>query len=367
MGKKRGNGEGSIFKNRQGRWIGKITLGYDAEGRQLRKEVSRKRRHEVVEELERLKQLSGLPSQNWTVAGWLEDYINKKQVRSKTQAHYLWMIKHIVPHLGHLRLREVSALQIRSFYDALAKKELSDSTYKHIHTFLSAAFTTALRLDIIDKNIMHCVDPPKGRAAKRATAWTKNESRGFLRHAQDHRLYALFYILLTTGIRSGEALALTWDDVQATSISINKTLTWLANGYSFGPPKTEAGRRVVHLSADQVEVLEQQRQRQLIEASIRANYRNQHKLIFAALNGKPLRYRNVQRGFDGLCARAGVPRLNLHNLRHTYISLARQANIQVEVVASLVGHSDTRLTLNIYRHLDEQERAKAALGKQLFS
>jgi integrase len=215
-----------------------------------------------------------------TLAGFLDDWLDgvEPTIRAATYHSYERNLKlHVRPRLGSVQLRRVDAGMLNAVYAALladGKRShggggLSPRTVRYIHTILHRAFRDAVRWGRLARNPADAADPPRASASARPamTTWTAGELRAFLDHIQDHRLYAAFVLLATTGMRRGECLGLRWPDVDlvAARLSIVQTVICVHHEIRIGSPKTAKGRWTVALDPGTVAVLRAHRKRQLAE------------------------------------------------------------------------------------------------------
>lgn len=360
---RRGRGEGSIFRRKDGRWAGFVTLGRRPDGRQVKRWVYGRTRQEVAEKLARL-----LP-QAWTgtipdagrlklgdwLFHWIEERTTRKGLRPTTVRNYRVYLGHLDPIL-HTPLSRLTALQLRALFQGLA--HLSPSHRRHIHQFLRAALRDAVRADLIPSNPMDAVDPPEGGPVRPAKAWSPEEVARFLEVSRDHRLFPLFALMLATGLRIGEALALRWEDWEGERLWVRHTLR---RDGTLGPPKTANSHGYLYLDADTQALLAEWQARLEEEKAQAGEHWEEYGLVFPSRRGTPLQYRNVMRTFHDLQAKAGVSPLNLHGLRHTYTSLALRAGLPPKVVAARLRHKDVKLTLQVYQQLMDEDLKDAAL------
>lgn len=360
--RRRGRGEGSIFRRKDGRWAGFVTIGYTPDGRQVKRWVYGRTRHEVAEKLARLlpkawtgtvPDPSGLKLGDWLLH-WVEERALRKGLRPTTIRNYRVYLGHLEP-LLRIPLNRLTALQLRAFFAELS--HFSPSHRRHIYQFLRAALKDAVRTDLIPSNPMDAVDPPEGGAVRPAKAWSPEEAARFLEASKEHRLYPLFFLMLSTGLRIGEALALRWEDWDGDRLFIRHTLR---RDGTLGPPKTPGSVGYLYLDAITSAVLEEWKMRLDAERQS-ADEWEEHGLMFPSRRGTPLEYRNVLRAFTELQRKAGVTRINLHGLRHTYTSLALRAGLPPKVVAARLRHKDVKLTLQVYQQLMDEDLKAAAV------
>lgn len=368
---RRGKGEGSIFKMPDGSWRAFITLGYDTNGKQVKRWVYGSTRRAVSEKLNRVAAKSGsrlvTRPERVTVSEWLDKYValRSEEVRPRTLEMYRRYTARINSTLGSVHLQRLTALMVHEFYAELAEQGYSPSTRQHIHHFFKSATRQALKLELIERSPFEVIDAPKGGRVVTPQVWSADEIRTFLDAARYERLYGAFYLMLTVGCRVGETMALRWDDLDGDRLHIRRTVTFEGHKPVFGPPKTARGDRILFLSDDVLSVLAERREIQTMERDVATTWHDED-LIFSSSVGTVIDTHNVRRTFKRLTQAAKVPQVRVHDMRHTYITLARDAGLDAEVVAHRVGQ-DVRVTMQIYSKVTEARKRKAAktLGELL--
>jgi len=342
-----------------------VTVGYDARGRQKRKTIYAKTKAEAERKLLELlvKYGAGQAADpgRVTLAEHLERWHAYKEARVKptTLAGYTNLVKnHIVPEIGQVRLAKLSAYHIEQLYQTMLARGLSAQMVNLAHVVLNNALGLAVRWGTLDRNPAAAVDPPRPTPTEPAY-WTPEQAVAFLEVARGHRLYALFYLALVTGMRRGELLGLQWPDVDLERgvLQIRRNLTVAAGRVVLTTPKSSRSRRGLYLSREAVAVLREHKRLQAEEWE-RAGSLWRHDCppwVFASTVGTYTMPRNLYRSFKSLISNAGVPEIRFHDLRHTYVSLERARGTQIEVISSRVGHSRVSFTLQAYRHLYEAE------------
>jgi integrase len=283
---------------------------------------------------------------------------------------------HVAKHpLGDLGLQKVDAAALNRFYaDLLAgrtsRRPLAPRSVAYIHVILHRAFRDAVRWDRLVRNPCDSADPPKPGRSHRSTmrTWSAEEVATFLGKTADHRLSAAWWVLATTGMRRGELLGLSWDslDLDASLASIRRTLvTTRARrkgepGMAWSEPKTDKGWRTVALDAATVAALRAHRARQLEERlQLGAEYDDQG-LVFCTVFGTPIHPKTLSWYFDQAVKRAELPRIRLHDLRHSHATLALKAGVHPRVVQERLGHANVGVTLDTYSHVSMPMQAEAA-------
>jgi integrase len=241
--------------------------------------------------------------------------------------------------------------------DADAKAPgLDPRTVSYVHTILHRAFKDAVRWGRLARNPADAADPPRGRHKTDGVhAWDAETLRAFLdsSRAESDRLYALWVILATTGMRRGEALGVRWADVDldAGRARVIRTITQTRSDVVIGEPKTSRGRRAIALDDATVGVLREHRRRMLEERLLVGPDFDDHGLVFHLPDGQCLRPDAVSGAFLRRVNRYRLPRLTLQGLRHTWATLALERGIHPRVVQERLGHSTIAITLGVYSHV----------------
>jgi integrase len=366
MGKRRGHGEGSIFKRKDGRWAAAISL---PSGR--RKYLYAKTRQEVARKLtQALRAVQDgipLPPERQSLGSYLREWLESvgPSLRPRTWERYEQYVRlHIVPHLGRIALARLTPAHLQRLYAQKLEAGLSPTTVAHLHAVLHRALAQAERWGLVARNVAALVTPPRP-ARREMKALSPEEARRFLEAAQGERLHAFYVLALTTGMRLGELLALRWRDVDLERgvLQVRATLQRTRDGYTFAEPKTERSRRQVVLSPLAAEALRAHRLRLLEERLRLGEAWEDHDLVFPNEVGRPLDPANVtHRSFQRILRRAGLPHIRFHDLRHTTATLLLGQGVHPKVVADMLGHSTISITLDLYSHSTPALHRQAALA-----
>lgn len=186
------------------------------------------------------------------------------------------------------------------------------------------------------------------------------EAQRFASVAAQNRLATLFAVLIATGARRGEALALTWRDIDLNggSIIIDKSATWVHGVRAVESTKTNRVR-VIDVDPETVAALRSHRAQQAQERLESPQWVD-NDLVFCRPDGSPLPPDFAYRQFQRLIKEAGVPQIRLHDLRHTHATWLLEAGEQLHVVADRLGHADSSTTSNIYAHVTDRQRRQGA-------
>lgn len=370
---RRGHGEGSIYQRSDGRWVARLTL----EGGR-RKEMYARNKTEARSQLRKamLELAQGLlvtgPGQTLAqyLGSWLNDMI-KVRVRPHTFESYSRVVRgHLVPALGKTPLAKLSAQQLQAYYALKLEEGKAPGSVHGHHVVLHGALKKAMRLGLVARNVADLVDPPQPRPQE-MRPFSPEEARHFLDCARDDRLYALYCLAITAGMRQAEMLGLHWDDVdfEQGEVRVRRQLNWSSGkGFSFVEPKTAKGRRSVALPAFALEALRLHRRAQLAERLRAGPGWEEMGLVFPNESGRPLDRNNlVKRSFFPLLAKSRLPKIRFHDLRHTAATLLLCQGENPKVVQERLGHASVELTLNTYSHvLPNIQRAAAAKLDALF-
>jgi integrase len=241
-------------------------------------------------------------------------------------------------------------------------RPLSPKTVRNTHIVLRKALADAARLGLVVRNAASAARPPVP-SKREHTTWAAEELARFLGSIEGERLAAAFVLLATTGMRRGEALGLRWSDVdlKAGRLSIVQTVTTVNDKIVITPPKTAKSRRSVSLDPETVSELREHRRRQNGER-VKAGelWAGEGDLVFTDEIGQPVHPSALSRLFASFVRRAGLPVIRLHDLRHTYATVALGAGVHPKIVSERLGHATTAVTLDLYSHVTPTIDAEAA-------
>src|SRR5215211_5624487 len=355
MAKRRGNNEGSIYRRKDGYWVGQYGV-QSAEGTKTRY-IYGKRREDVREKLTKaIADRDGgfvFDDKNMDVEEymkrWLDDSV-KGTVRASTYASYEGQVRrYIIPAIGCIKLGQLTPAHVQHLYREMQDLGLSARTVRYTHAVLRRALKQAKRWGMVDRNVAEDVDPPRLKRDE-IQPLDREQTRRLLGAAEGDRLHAFYVVAVTAGMRPGEMLALRWSDVdlEVGTLRINRVFS----SREFTTPKTPRSRRKIELSNTARSALRAHHKRQLEEQMKKAGLWKDHGLVFPSAVGTPLSHRNVVRSFKALLKRAGLPgSTRLYDLRHTCATLLLNSNVHPKYVQELLGHASIALTLDTYSHV----------------
>ena len=278
------------------------------------------------------------------------------------------MIKTYVPkHLLRRKLQDLSPSDLQELFNDMSQRGLSPTTVRGLRAVLRRALNRAMKLELIERNVATLVDLPKPvRIETRVLA--PQEVRRFLEAAESDRFKALWYVLVTTGLRPGEALGLKWEDWDGNKLRVRRALVRVpGQGWSLRDTKTRRSR-VVALPEMTIRALEDHRTRQKRERLQLGSSYVDRGIVFARHTGEPLEANNLKkRYFKPLLEAAGLPDMRLYDLRHTAATLRLVNGEHPQIVQEMLGHASIKLTIDTYSHVlpGMQEESAARLNELL--
>lgn len=303
---------------------------------------------------------------------WLTDCV-KPNLSARTCELYSYMCdKHIAPAIGDIALSTLKPQDLQHLYAQKLAGGLSARTVQLIHITLHKALKNAVKTGLLIRNVAEVVDAPKvGR--REMKTMTEADVHLFLDYARDTEYYALFFTLLFTGMRRGEALALQWQNVDLLlcQLSVTSSLQQLHKvapdlRLTFKPPKTQKSRRLIALSPSTCIVLrEHLAARKQFLKSLDPKFDpekdfKQTELVFCRYDGSPLRPDSVTHAWLKLARKCGLPDIHTHTARHSHASLLLKQGVHPKVVSERLGHAGVGITLDLYSHVAPGMQAAAA-------
>jgi integrase len=357
---KRGNGEGSIYQ-RAGRrgWFAAVTV----DGR--RKVLHADTRREVDGLLTAAKEaakggtltMGKLPTVEAFLEQWLIEVIRPKRAAWTYRGYRAAVRTHIEPVIGKVKLDRLTGLQVERLMNAMATGGASPKTAANVRGLLRSALNQAVRWHLIPRNPVLDTEAPK-REQHEIKPFTPAEARSFLEAVKGDRLEALYVTTLGLGLRQGEALGLTWQDVdlETGTLYIREQLQRMDGVLRRVPLKTERSRRTLAMPARILTALEEHRERQLAEgrALLPSAY------VFTTPKGGPLEARTILRWFADILDKAKLRHIRFHDLRHSAATFLLVQGVPMRDVMEILGHSQMSTTSDRYSHVVPELQREAA-------
>lgn len=354
------NGEGAVYYwEQKNLWVAQMTL---PNGKRPKKYGRTKREVKawLVEQNKLLSSGNLIENNKITlnefIDRWMIDVAIHRLRPSTLNTHESIIRNHVKPTVGHLQLKDISPVHLQLLYSDKLKSGLSKRTVKYIHTILHQSLDQATKWGLVARNVANAVDSPTPDRKPVKPLIKEDVTKLFDALAND-RLFPLYVVFLGCGLRRGEALALTVEDVDFDrgELHIRKTLQALkGEGLVTSEPKTARSRRTVAMPDFVRAALLEHLAKRKVES----------KYVFCTVHGTPFSPRNVLRHFKIILRRAGLSEtIRIHDLRHTFVSYLLSKNTPPRDVQEIVGHASFSTTVDIYGHL--MPGAKTNVAKKM--
>jgi len=378
VARRRGRGEGTITQRADGRWQVRLDLGRGADGKRRRKTTYAGTQADAIQQLKRMggRAVDGglLATSTPNVGRYLEEWFstNSDTWRASTKRGYRSAIDlYLKPAFGQLRLEQLSPALVQRWLTLHKVEHGARRRITLAHAALRSALSDAQRLQLVTINAAGLVKVPQPKS-RSIVPLTVDQATAFLKVAGGHRLGSLFSVALASGLRLGEATGLRWDDVnlETAEVQIRQQLQRVGKRLVLQDLKTAKSRRTLVLPEVCIRGLKMHRTKQLEERLKAGADWIDTGLIFTTYAvrgagrkvGAPLSPRNVLRTLHALlgAAQPKIERIRFHDLRHSAASLLIAAGVSLVEVSMLLGHSELRVTADLYSHLQKQTAARAA-------
>jgi len=358
---KRLHGEGTIYKRSNGTYRAQVSVG----GKRLSHTSGNLREcqtwlRSMADQVEKGLTWSAAKTTLGELAeDWLE--IKRSQLRLATQEQYTRMIQiYIKPGLGSVKLKDLSAARLQSFYHQLRDQGAGRRTIQLVHTVLHGVLKHALRLGLISVNWAELVEAPRPEKHE-MQVWDESQVSLFLNRTTDSAFYRLAF---ATGMRRGEIIGLKWIDLDWRSGTLTvrrQVYEPEGGGWRFQEPKSRAGVRSIRLGPQILEMMRGQYNQAIPLARQLAGERwQENDLIFPSSNGKPRNGYEVSKKFRSLALSFGLPAIRFHDIRHTAASIMLMHGEPPVRVAAILGQG-LAVLLSTYAHYIPDDSSRAAI------
>ncbi len=359
----RGKNEGSVCKRPEGGWRAQVSQSGD----RISKGFRTKNEALAWIQLMKMKIDQGIKLRGEAMA--LDDYLptwlesKKCSLRPKTHHQYGSLISHhILPSLGHTKLCQLNIKKVEKYYSELLQGGVGVRTVRIIHIILHSSMNKAVKYGLIAQN------PTQGASLPtyyhdEMKIFTPNQVSKFLLYSKESRYFALYFLAITTGMRLGELLGLKWADIDwsAKTIHIQRQKQYIpGHGFILLEPKTKSGKRTIQLGEQTILTLLRHQEFQEEIRNRAVDKWIEMDLVFTSSIGTPGDASNIRIDFNRILTKAELPKIRIHDLRHTAASLFLNHKIPIIVVTNILGHSKPSVTLDIYSHVFTDLQGEAA-------
>ena len=372
MAKRRKRGDGGVSLRKDGRWEGRVVVGYDDKGLPVTKNVLAKTKSDCIAKLKALRDSiqapapeqpkPGIPLGDWLDI-WYQTY-KKSNLRPNTQMSYERRIyQHIIPALGNIQMDKLTTNDIQQFYAKLKQggrllrtelygEGLSDQTVRGVHTTLHAALDKAVAEKLLFRNPADGCRLPSAKA-REMQVLTPEEIQRLLIQAKEDNCFEVLLLELSTGLRRGEICALQWDDLNLRTgeLRVERQVHRVKGKLVISPPKTKAGNRSVILPTPVLNVLK----------AYKGTVNSRWMFPSPVSEDSPRDPATVRKRLQTILERAECKKIRFHDLRHTFSTNALEHGMDVKTLSTIIGHVSSSTTLNIYAHVTDEMRRTAAV------
>ena len=360
MGRTKGSGAGSVYK-RGDKWRGQIIIN----GKRL--SYTAEKQKDVFDWIASVRTGETIiADKEYTVQEWVEIFFEKRYKLRVSENTYLknsrLVRNHLYPQLGDILLKDLSANIIQEAYPKMfdtkkSKKyrncQYSDGTIKIFSSVFNQALVYGVNEGVIRKNPYTDVIVPKTGIVKQVEAYTAEEQQKIIEYTKNKTdINRIYYFLLATGMRVGELIALTWDDIDLKEGSINITKTAInKNGHMEiqDHPKTAQSVRKIYMSNNTRVIMRKIKETKLAD-----------KIVFPNEHGNIYHTSALWSRWQKVCAEIGIPYKNLHALRHSWATRALEKHVEVHTVSKILGHKSVATTMDIYQSIFAEQKKEAA-------
>lgn len=390
---RRPNGASSIYQGKDGKWHGRVTVGVKDDGSPDRRHVERKTHAEVIQavrDLENLREQGTVPKPGkpWTVMAWLTHWLENitppPAVRATTYSAYRVAVqRHLIPGVGRHQLKKLEPEHLERLYLKMQReKGLSPATAHQAHRTVRVALSEAQRRGHIARNVAALAKAPKV-AEQEVEPYSVAEIQRLLEAALKERNSARWAIALALGLRQGEALGLRWKDVDLDTGTLRVRRNRVRPKYKHGcsgncgrkypgycpdrvqtttdtdETKSRAGKRVIGLPGELVDLLKLHRDQQNQEKEAAGSWWKEGGWLFATEYGEPLNPRSDYDQWKALLETANVRDGRLHDARHTAATVLLLLGVSERLVMAIMGWSSSAMAAR-YQHVTDAMRRSVA-------
>lgn len=311
------------------------------------------------------------------VWNWYKNYYAPNKLRDTTFYNIKNMVEiKILPELGHLKIGQITTNRITMFLNDVSikkdketgkplkpKQYYKDSYVQAIYSSLFRIFNVAISNGWIKDNpCNNAIKPRKNRTAKKKPLEIE-QIKDILNKTNEYTTYnAIIQFQIYTGMRIGETLALTWDDIdfKKREININKTVNFIKTDFTVGPPKTENSYRTLGMNNAIYHLLKLTKKEQNVRKRELKNLYEDHNLVFSQVTGNYIYRTEINNRLNTIKKGTDYEYITVHFLRHANATLLLNNGVDLKIVSAHLGHNDIKTTANIYADVLKSQQQKVA-------
>lgn len=299
---------------------------------------------------------------------WMQEACENRLTVTTMDGYRQNIENHIKPQLGNIELEKLTPLHLQSFYtDKLrngrvnGKGGLSCKTVLTLHRIIHKALEQAMKWQLVLRNIADCVEPPKAKKYK-AQILNEEEIRTLIDAVKESEMYIPILIAVFTGMRRGEILGLTWENVNLSKgyILVQQALYSTSKGIIITSPKTEKSIRKIAISQTLVQELKKHKVRAMTNKMRLGDTYCDNDLVCCKNDGDFINPKSFSRKFATILKTNGLPLIRFHDLRHSHASFLVKLGVQPKIISERLGHSNISITMDLYAHVSEETDKKVA-------
>lgn len=325
----------------------------------------------LTEKLRELDTGTLIDSKNLTIKDymnyWYEEHCLNKLSPTTYESYRRNLDAYIIPKLGHIKIDQLLPLHLQTFYKNCSEKGLSNTTVIYIHRILHCALKQAMKWQLVIRNVADCVELPK-KEKYQATVLDTYSLERLLKDIENTYIYLPVIIAISTGMRRGEILGLTWENVDLIlgNIKVVQALYPTKEGLRILPPKTQKSKRTISIPPTLIKVLKEYRlKHETMKLKLGPEY-DKHNYVCCNENGTPLCPTKLNHFFKDLLKNNELPAIRFHDLRHSHASLLLSQGVQPKVISDRLGHSTINITMDLYSHIYDATNREVANNFDIF-